>query len=177
MKPLENKKIAILVTDGFEEEELTRPRKAFEDAGATVEIVSPREKEVKAWNHTEWGDTYEVNIRLTDADPNAYDALLLPGGVMNPDQLRLNKDAVKFARHFLEKKKPVAAICHAAQLLIETEMLTGKALTSYPSLQTDLENAGAHWIDREVVEHEGLITSRTPDDMEAFVHTVIEKIR
>lgn len=175
MKPLENKKIAILVTNGFEEEELTRPRKALEDAGATVEIVSPEDKEVKAWDHTDWGDTYEVDIRLSDADPNAYDALMLPGGVMNPDQLRMNEDAVKFARHFLEKKKPVAAICHAAQLLIETEMLTGKELTSYPSLQTDLENAGAHWSDREVVDHEGLVTSRSPKDMEAFTSAMIEK--
>lgn len=177
MKQLENKTIAILVTNGFEEEELTRPRKALEDSGATVEIVSTEEKEVKAWDHTNWGGTYKVNRTLSDADPNKYNALMLPGGVMNPDQLRLNEEAVTFARHFMENNKPVAAICHAAQLLIETEMLVGKTLTSYPSLKTDLGNAGAHWIDREVVEHDGLVTSRSPADMEAFNKTMIEKFR
>lgn len=173
MKPLENKKIAILATNGFEEEELTRPRQALEDAGATVEIVAPGDKKLKAWNHTAWGGTYDIDTSLDDADPKDYNGLMLPGGVMNPDKLRQNETAVKFAASFMEEGKPVAAICHAPQLLIETGLVRGKTLTSYPSLKTDLTNAGANWFDQEVVVDDKLVTSRTPKDMDAFTGAMI----
>lgn len=173
MKPLENKKIAILATNGFEEEELTRPRQALEDAGATVEIVAPDDKQLKAWDHTDWGSNYDIDTSLDDADPEDYDGLMLPGGVMNPDKLRQNDKAVKFAASFMEQGKPVAAICHAPQLLIETGLIRGKTLTSYPSLKTDLKNAGANWFDQEVVVDEKLVTSRTPKDMDAFTGAMV----
>ncbi|NCI45913.1 type 1 glutamine amidotransferase domain-containing protein [Sediminibacterium soli] len=168
MKKITGKKVAILTEDGFEEVELTSPKKALEEAGAMVYIVSPQKNKVKAWAHDHWSIDLPVDIQLDEANPNNYDALVLPGGVMNPDKLRQNKKAVAFARGFLDLRKPVAAICHGPQLLIETGRLNGVNLTSYPSLQTDLVNAGAHWEDREMICDKGLITSRSPKDLDAF---------
>jgi protease I len=168
MKNPRGKKVAILTEDGFEEEELTVPKKALEEAGVLVYIVSPQKKKVKAWKHDHWSIELPVDVSLDETKEENYDALLLPGGVLNPDQLRTNKKAVAFAGKFLDHNKPVAAICHGPQLLIETGKLKNRNITSYPSLQTDLENAGAFWHDKEVVLDQGLITSRSPKDLEAF---------
>jgi len=173
---LQGKKVAILVTDGFEQVELTEPQQALIDAGAETKIISPKDKEVKGWNHTDWGDTFNVDIPLSEANPEDYDALLLPGGVMNPDSLRMETDAVAFVEHFFESGKPVAAICHAPIMLIEADVVEGRKLTSYPSLKTDLINAGAEWVDEEVVTDNGLVTSRKPDDIPAFNAKMIEEI-
>uniref|UniRef100_UPI003B3A601B type 1 glutamine amidotransferase domain-containing protein n=1 Tax=Siphonobacter sp. TaxID=1869184 RepID=UPI003B3A601B len=170
------KKVAILVTDGFEQVELTEPQQALIDAGADTKIISPKDKEVKGWNHTDWGDTFNVDVPLSQANPEDYDALLLPGGVMNPDSLRMETDAVAFVEHFFESGKPVAAICHAPIMLIEADVVEGRKLTSYPSLKTDLINAGAEWVDEEVVTDNGLVTSRKPDDIPAFNAKMIEEI-
>ena len=173
MKVLNNKQVAILSENGFEEVELTSPKKALEDAGATVHIVS-MQKTLKAWNHDHWSIELNVDADLNEASPDDYDALMIPGGVMNPDKMRLNIKYVNFAKHFLEAGKPVAAICHAPQLLIETGMLSGRTMTSYPSLKTDLKNAGVNWQDKEVVTDNGLVTSRKPDDLPAFNKKMIE---
>lgn len=174
-KKLQNKKVAILVENGFEQEELTRPRQALQEAGAETHIVSPASKTVKGWDHVEWGDEFEVDVNLDQADPDQYDALLLPGGVMNPDKLRRNQEAQDFVRRFFASGKPVAAICHAPWTLIDTGLAAGRRLTSYHTLQTDLKNAGANWVDEEVVVDNNLITSRNPDDIPAFNRTIIEK--
>jgi protease I len=176
MANLSNKKVALLTEEGFEQIELTSPKEALEAAGATVHIISPKSGKIKAWNQTDWGIEVEVDKNLSDANPDDYDALVLPGGVLNPDKLRQNKDAVAFASAFLDEGKPLAAICHGPQLLIETGNLKGRKLTSYPSLQTDLTNAGAEWTDEEVVVDNGLVTSRTPDDLDAFNRKTIEEI-
>ena len=176
MADLSNKKVAILTEEGFEQVELTSPKEALEAAGATVHIISPKSGKIKAWNHTDWGIEVDVDKNLSDVSPDDYDALVLPGGVLNPDKLRQNKDAVAFASAFLDEGKPLAAICHGPQLLIETNMLNGRQLTSYPSLQTDLHNAGADWVDEEVVVDNGLVTSRTPADLDAFNRKTIEEI-
>jgi len=172
---LKGKKIAILVADGFEQEELTGPKDALEQAGAEIEIVSPSEGEVQGWNHDEKADLFPVDMPLNLARSDDYDALLLPGGVRNPDQLRTMTRAVEFVDGFIATGKPVAAICHAPWLLIETEWVKGKTITSWPSLKTDLTNAGAHWVDRSVVVDNGLITSRKPADIPAFNKKVIEE--
>src|ERR1700761_8811054 len=177
MGTLSGKKVAILTENGFEEVELTSPKAALEAAGAEVKIVSPREGKVKAWDHDHWSIELPVDVVLDNADPEEYDALVLPGGVLNPDQLRLNKKAVEFAQQFLESGKPVAAICHGPQLLIETGLIEGREMTSYPSLRTDMENAGVLWVDEEVVTDNGLVTSRTPKDLEAFNKKAIEEIK
>ena len=174
---LTGKKVAILLTDGFEQVELTEPRKALEEAGATTHLIAPKGGEVKGWDSTEWGDTFPVDLPLAGADPNNYDALLLPGGVMNPDTLRTEPKAVQFVKHFFESHKPVAAICHAPIMLIEADVVKGRKLTSYPSIKTDLINAGANWIDQEVVTDQGLVTSRKPADIPAFNKKMIEEIR
>ncbi len=176
MEKLKGKIIAILTENGFEEVELTSPKQALEDAGATVHVVSPQKEKVKGWNHDHWGIELPVDKSISDVNVNDYDALMLPGGVMNPDQLRVNKEAVEFAKDFLETGKPVAAICHGPQLLIETGLLEGRDMTSYPSVQTDLKNAGANWHDREVIVDNGLVTSRSPKDLEAFNRKMIEEI-
>ena len=168
-RDVKGKKVAILTENGFEEVELTSPMNALEAAGAEVHVISPQKDKVKAWNHDHWSIEVPVDKLLSDAKPEDYDMLLLPGGVMNPDKLRMNKEAVAFAQHFLEQGKPLAAICHGPQLLIETGMIDGRKMTSYPSLQTDLENAGVVWEDKEVITDNGLVTSRTPDDLEAFI--------
>ena len=172
---LEGKKVAILVADGFEQEELTGPKEALEAAGAQIEIVSPAEGEVQGWNHDEKADKFRVDMPLNLARSDDYDALLLPGGVRNPDQLRMSTRAVEFVDGFFATGKPIAAICHAPWLLIETEIIKGKTITSWPSLKTDLTNAGAHWVDREVVVDDGLVTSRKPADIPAFNKKMIEE--
>lgn len=177
MATLTGKKVAILTENGFEEVELTSPKKALEDAGAKVEIVSPQKEKVKAWAHDHWSIELPVDATVEDADPNDYDALVVPGGVLNPDKMRLNENCIEFAQHFLQKGKPVAAICHGPQLLIETGMLEGRNMTSYSSIKTDLMNAGALWIDREVVVDNGLVTSRSPQDLDAFNKKMIEEIK
>ncbi|QXV65500.1 type 1 glutamine amidotransferase [Mucilaginibacter achroorhodeus] len=176
MADLSNKKVAILTEEGFEQVELTSPKEALEAAGATVHIISPKSGKIKAWNHTDWGIEVDVDKELSNASPDDYDALVLPGGVLNPDKLRQNKEAVAFAKAFLDAGKPLAAICHGPQLLIETGELKGRRMTSYPSLQTDLKNAGADWVDEKVVTDNGLVTSRTPDDLDAFNAKAIEEI-
>ena len=169
---MKGKKIAFLVEDGFEEEELTRPRKALADMGALTTIISPSAKQVKAWDHGKWSKEYDVDVHLPDAKPEDYDALVLPGGVINPDKLRRSEQAVEFIRYYLENKRPLAAICHGAQTIIETGMLKGRYMTSYPSVRTDLVNAGARWEDKEVIVDENLVTSRRPSDIPAFVNRI-----
>jgi protease I len=174
---LRGKKIAMLVADGFEQEELTRPKQALEEAGAQVEIISPSEgKQVKGWNHTEWGDQFPIDVHLDSAQAETYDALVLPGGVMNPDHLRRYDKAVKFAKDFFEAGKPVAAICHGPWLLAEADVVGGRKMTSFFSISTDLKNAGAEWVDEEVVVDDNLITSRNPDDIPAFNREIIDKV-
>jgi protease I len=171
---INGKKIAVLVDNGFEQVELTEPVKALKDAGATVSIIS-KEKTVKGWNLKEWGKELNVDILLDSANPSNFDALLLPGGVMNPDKLRMNPKAVEFVKFFMENNKPVAAICHGPWTLIETGLLKGRKLTSWPSLKTDLKNAGAEWTDQQVVVDRGLVTSRKPDDIPAFNEKMIDE--
>ncbi len=166
-------KVAILVTDGFEQSELLEPRKALDEAGATTKVVSPAGKKAKGWNHKEWGNDVPVDVPLDSAKAEEFDALLLPGGVMNPDQLRMNPKAVEFVKHFASAGKPVAAICHGPWTLIEAGAVRGRTMTSWPSLKTDLKNAGATWVDKEVVNDQGLVTSRKPDDIPAFNREMI----
>jgi protease I len=172
-KKLKDKKVAILATVGFEEDELTSPKKELEDKGATVHIVSDKDK-LKSWVHTHWGDEFNVDVSIKDAKVHDYDALILPGGVINPDKLRRNESAVKFVKDFMESGKPVASICHGPQMLIEADVVNGRNLTSYHSINTDLKNAGAQWKDEEVVTDQNLITSRNPKDLPAFNNKIIE---
>ena len=172
---LSGKRVAILVADGFEQVELTEPKQALEQAGARTQIVSPAQGQVKGWNHTDWGDTFPVDMALGQARADDFDALLLPGGVMNPDKLRMNQQAVQFVKAFFEAGKPIAAICHGPWTLIEAGAAKGRTLTSYPSLQTDLRNAGASWVDQEVVVDQGLVTSRNPHDIPAFNRKMVEE--
>ena len=174
-KRLDGKKVAILVADGFEQVEMTEPRKALEAAGAKTEIVSPAHEEVRGWNHDDKADGFPVDMPLNKARSDDYDALLLPGGVRNPDQLRMLTRAVEFTDGFFAAGKPVAAICHAPWTLIEAGVVKGKTLTSWPSLKTDLKNAGANWVDQAVVVDSGLVTSRKPDDIPAFNKKMIEE--
>jgi protease I len=176
MANFEGKKVAILSENGFEQVELTSPKEALEKAGATVHIISPQKEKIKAWDTDKWGIEVPVDVQLDAANPDDYDALMLPGGVMNPDKLRTNDKAVQFAKHFIESGKPIAAICHGPQLLIETGMLEGRRMTSYPSLKTDLKNAGVNWEDKEVIVDSGLVTSRKPADLEAFNKKMLEEI-
>lgn len=174
-RQLTGKKVAILVADGFEQVEMTEPKAALEAAGAQTVIISPNRSEVKGWKHTEWGDEFTVDVPLEKADAEDYDALLLPGGVMNPDKLRMNPNAVQFIRAFFADHKPVAAICHGPWTLVEAGVVKGRKLTSYASIQTDLKNAGATWVDQEVVVDNGLVTSRKPEDIPAFNRKMIEE--
>jgi len=173
---LRNKRVAVLVEHGFEQSELSEPRQALEEAGAKVDIVSPQKGKVKGWKRTNWGDEVTVDRQLDTADAAEYDALLLPGGVMNPDKLRINPRAVQFVKAFVDSGKPIAAICHGPWTLIEAGGVRGRTVTSWPSLVTDLVNAGASWVDREVVVDNGLVTSRKPDDIPAFNKKMIEEI-
>ena len=171
-------RVAILATQGFEQVELTKPKAALEEAGAKVDVVSPKagikSGKIKGWNMTDWGESVKVDVELSDAKEGNYDALLLPGGVMNPDKLRMDPQAVAFVKSFFTASKPVAAICHGPWTLIEADVVRGRTMTSWPSLQTDLRNAGATWVDQEVTEDNGLVTSRKPDDIPAFNQRVIE---
>jgi protease I len=176
MKTLNDIKIAILTENGFEQVELTRPKAALENAGAKVDVISPQRGKVKAWDKTDWGIEVKVDKELTNVKPADYDALILPGGVMNPDKLRQNGDAVNFVKEFLQSGKPIAAICHGPQILIETGLLKGKTMTSFPSLQTDLRNAGVNWVDEEIVHFDNLITSRKPTDLDAFNEELIKTL-
>src|ERR1700733_2373696 len=171
---LAGKKIAILVDDGFEQVELLKPREALDHAGAVTQVVSPAGKRVKGWDMKEWGDEVEVDVALADAKAEDFDALQLPGGVMNPDHLRMKPEAVKFVRAFFDAGKPVAAICHAPWSLIEADVVRGRRVTSCPSLKTDLRNAGAEWVDEEVVRDGNPVTSRKPDDIPAFNREMIQ---
>jgi protease I len=175
MARLDGKRVAILVAKGFEEVELTEPRKALDAEGARTEIVSPEDGTVKAWATTEWGAEYKVDRKLDAASADDYDALLLPGGVMNPDHLRMNEKAVSFARAFVDSGKPIAAICHGPWLLAEADAVRGREMTSFPSISTDLKNAGAKWVDKEVTVDNGIVTSRKPDDIPAFNRKMIEE--
>ena len=172
---LRNKRVAALVDNGFEQSELVEPKKALEAAGAKVDIVSPQDTKVKGWQHLKWGDEFPVNRKLEEAKPDEYDALLLPGGVMNPDKLRANATAVQFVKGFVQAGKPIAAICHGPWTLIEAGAVQGRRMTSWPSLATDLRNAGANWVDQECVVDNGLVTSRKPDDIPAFNKKMIEE--
>jgi protease I len=165
---LNGMKVAILVADGFEQAELVEPKKALDEAGAETSIVSPAKGQVQAWKHFDKADKFTVDVALDQANAQEFDALLLPGGVANPDQLRTLPKAVAFVREFFDKGKPVAAICHGPWTLVEADVVSGRTVTSWPSLKTDLKNAGAHWVDREVVVDEGLVSSRKPADIPAF---------
>jgi protease I len=172
---LRNKRVAAVVENGFEQSELLDPKKALEAAGAKVDVVSPQPSKVKGWKHTGWGDEVAVDVQLDKANADDYDAILLPGGVMNPDKLRANPKAVQFVKRFVDSGKPIAAICHGPWTLIEAGAVRGRKLTSWPSLQSDLENAGGRWVDEACVVDNGLVTSRKPDDLPVFNRKMIEE--
>ncbi|HEU4982369.1 MAG TPA: type 1 glutamine amidotransferase domain-containing protein [Acidobacteriaceae bacterium] len=173
---LSGKRIAFLATDGVEQVELTEPKKNLEDAGATTEIISPKSGEIKAWKFKEWGDKLKVDKSLDDADPEDYDALVLPGGVINPDHLRMEPKAVQFVKDFARTGRTIAAICHGPWTLIEAGLVRGKKMTSWPSLKTDLKNAGATWVDEPVVKDGNLVTSRKPDDIDTFSRAIMDSV-
>jgi len=176
MADLNGKKIAFLVaTEGVEQVELTEPWKAVQAAGAQPELISPEQGKVQAFNHLDKGDTFEVDHTAADADASSYDGLVLPGGVANPDFLRMDENAVRFARSFFEQGKPVGVICHGPWTLVEAGVLRGRTITSWPSLRTDIENAGGKWVDEEVVVDNGLVSSRRPDDLPAFCAKIVEE--
>ncbi len=177
MEKLSGKKVAVLATNGFEQSELQTPVEALKQEGAQVDIVSLEAGNIKGWKEKNWGNEVQVDKTVNEVTSDEYDALVLPGGVMNPDKLRMNKGAVDFVNGFMQEGKPVAAICHGPWTLIETGALKGRTLTSYPSLRTDLENAGATWVDEEVHVDNGLVTSRTPKDLPAFCKKMVEEIR
>ena len=176
MSNLKDLKVAILTENGFEQVELLSPKKAMEEAGVTVHIVSPQEKDVKAWDETDWGISVSVDRKLDEVNPEEYDGLMLPGGVLNPDKLRTNRKAVEFIKHFLEASKPLGVICHGPQTMIETGMLRGRTMTSYPAVKTDLINAGVKWVDKEVVVDNGIVSSRSPEDLDAFNKKLLEEL-
>jgi protease I len=173
---LHGKRIAILATDGFEQSELQEPKKALEQAGATTEVIAPKSGEIRGWKMKEWGDRVKVDKTLDQARAQEYDALVLPGGVMNPDHLRIEPKAVNFVKEFVGTGRPVAAICHGPWTLVEAGVVRGKTLTSWPSVKTDLKNAGANWVDKEVVTDGQFISSRKPDDLTAFNRAIIEAV-
>ena len=174
---LKGRKVAILADNGFEQVEMTEPRRALREAGAETHLISPQREQVKGWNHKEWGDAFPVDVQLDSARPENYDALLLPGGVMNPDRLRMNPAAVGFVKSFVTEGKPVAVICHGPWTLVEADVVRGRRITSWPSLQTDLRNAGAEWVDEPCVVDQGIVSSRKPDDLPAFNARMIEEFQ
>jgi protease I len=176
MGKLDGRNVAILATEGVEQIELTEPLEALENEGANVTLLSLERGDVQAFNHLDKADTFTAEKAVADADTGDYDALVLPGGVANPDALRTDDDAVTFVRQFFDDSKPVAAICHAPWTLIEADVVRGRTMTSWPSLKTDLINAGANWVDEEVVVDEGFVTSRNPDDLPAFTDKMVEEI-
>lgn len=175
MSQLNGKTIAILATDGFEQSELLEPKKSLEDAGAKTQVISIKSGEIKGWKEKNWGDSVPVDATVDEVSASNFDGLVLPGGVMNPDKLRTNEKAVSFVRDFFEQHKPVGAICHGPWTLVEAGVVDGRTMTSYHSIQTDLKNAGANWVDQEVVTDQGLVTSRQPDDIPAFNAKIIEE--
>jgi protease I len=177
MDELKGMKVAILITDGFEQVEMIRPRQALDQAGSETSIVSPKNQHVRGWNFADWGQEFAVDIALDRADPEAFDALLLPGGVMNPDSLRMIPEAVAFVKSFFDASKPVAVICHGPWTIIEAGVARGRRIASWPSLKTDLRNAGAEWVDKEVVTDQNVVSSRKPDDIPAFNREMIELFR
>lgn len=177
MSELNGKRVAILATDGFEWSELTVPRDCLKKAGAEVDILSPGPGEIRGWQKKDWGDSVAVDRTVGEAKVDDYDALVIPGGQINPDILRTREEAVAFVHDFFNSRKPLAAICHAGWLLVEADVLRGRRATSYHSIKTDMRNAGAEWSDEEVVVDLGLITSRNPDDLPAFCDKIVEEIR
>lgn len=173
-KKLSGKKVAILSTDGFEQSELFEPHKALVEAGADVKVISLHAGEIKGWSEGQWGKSIKVDALVSESDADQFDALMIPGGVMNPDKLRMDENVIEFIEGFFHMGKPVAAICHAPQVLIETGLVAGKTMTSWRSIKTDLLNAGATWVDKEVVVDQGLITSRKPADIPAFNRAMID---
>ena len=173
---LQGKRIAIVATDGFEQVELTEPKKALEAAGATVDVISPKPGQIKGWNHTDWGEKTKVDKTLDEAKPADYDGLVLPGGQINPDKLRIEPKAVAFVTEFFNSGKPIGAICHGPWLLVEAGVVKRRTLTSWPSVRTDIHNAGGHWVDEEVVTDKNLTTSRKPDDLPAFNERLIREL-
>jgi protease I len=172
---LDGKKVAILVADGFEQVEMTKPREALQEAGADTRIVSLKSGKIQGMHHADKGDKFDVDLTLDEARPDEFDALMIPGGLLNPDALRLNEDALEFVRHFFREGKPVAAICHGPQVLISADLVRGRTMTSWPAIKVDVRNAGAHWVNEEVVVDNGLVTSRKPDDIPAFNKKMIEE--
>ena len=172
---LDGKKVAILVADGFEQVEMTKPREALQQAGAETKIVSPRSGKIQGMNHADKGDKFDVDLTLDETRPEDFDALMIPGGLINPDELRANADALEFVRHFFSEGKPAAVICHGPWVLIDAGVVRGRTLTSWPNIKTDVKNAGAKWVDQEVVVDNGLVTSRKPDDIPAFNKKMIEE--
>jgi protease I len=173
---LQGKRIAFLMAnEGVEQVEFTEPRKAVEEAGADVDVIAPEKEQIQAFNHLDKADTIDVDKTTSEAKADDYDGVVLPGGVANPDQLRMDKDAVRFLREFFAAGKPVGAICHAPWMLVEADVVDGREITSYPSVQTDIRNAGGNWVDREVVVDSGLVTSRKPDDLPAFNSKIVEE--
>ena len=172
---LDGKKVAILVTDGFEQVEMTKPREALDEAGAETKIVSLKPGKIQGMHHADKGDKFDVDLTLDEARPEEFDALMIPGGLMNPDSLRSNVAALEFTRHFFREGKPVAAICHGPWVLIDAGVVRGRTLTSWPAIKTDVKNAGGKWINEEVVVDNGLVTSRKPDDIPAFNRKMIEE--
>ncbi|AZI68028.1 type 1 glutamine amidotransferase [Kaistella daneshvariae] len=175
MSQLSNKKVAVLAADGYEQSELESPVKALKDAGATVEIISLKPGKIKSMKDHEWSDSVSVDQTVDEAKASSFDALLLPGGVINPDAVRANENAVNFVKEFFDAEKPVAAICHGPQTLINAEVVNGKKMTSYHSVSADLKNAGANWVDEEVVTDGNLTTSRSPEDLPAFNKRIVEE--
>jgi protease I len=174
-RKLDGKKVAILVADGFEQVEMTKPREALKEAGAETKIVSLKPGKIEGMNHTEKGDKFDVDLTLDEARPEQFDALMIPGGLYNPDAMRTNEKALGFARHFFRESKPVAVICHGPQLLISADLVRGRRMTSWPAIQVDMRNAGARWVDEEVVVDNGLVSSRKPDDIPIFNRKMIEE--
>lgn len=174
-RKLDGKKVAILVADGFEQVEMTKPREALDEAGAETKIVSLKAGKIQGMHHADKGDKFDVDITTNDARPNEFDALMIPGGLFNPDALRSDQTALEFARHFFREHKPVAVICHGPQVLISADLVRGRKMTSWPAIQIDMRNAGANWVDEEVVVDNGLVSSRKPDDIPAFNSKMIEE--
>lgn len=174
---LKGKKVAILAAEGFEESELKEPKKALESAGAETEIVSINKEAIRSWRDNQWGEAIQVDTVVEEANPDHYDALMIPGGLKNPDVLRMNADAVEFVRQFAVSGKPIGAICHGPWILVEADVVKGRTLTSYPSIKTDIKNANGNWVDKEVVVDKGIVTSRTPKDIPAFTLKLVEEIR
>lgn len=175
-RKLDGKKVAILVADGFEQVEMTKPREALDEAGAETKIVSLKSGKIQGMHHADKGDKFDVDLMLDEARPEKFDALMIPGGLYNPDAMRMNEKALNFARHFFREGKPVAVICHGPQVLINADLVRGRRMTSWPAIQVDMRNAGARWVDEEVVVDNGLVSSRKPDDIPAFNRKMIEEI-